>query len=65
MVFISIFIALEIAIEPNPYKTHLIILLFAYITLKYGIVEKLIDKKWIQLIYLKWLKPLYYITDNE
>ncbi|MBC8428239.1 hypothetical protein H8D04_00005 [bacterium] len=53
-VFISIFLALEVSTPPNPYKTHLIILLFAYITLKHGIVEKiekLIDKviKWTKI----------------
>lgn len=53
-VFISIFLALEVSVPPNPYKTHLIILLFAYIILKHGIVEKiekLIDKviKWTKI----------------
>ena len=52
-VFISIFIALEIAIPPNPYKTHLIVLLFAYITLKHGVVEKI--EKLIKRI-IEWTK---------
>jgi len=40
---ISIYIALEISIPPNPYKTHLIILLTIYICLKYNIVSKILS----------------------
>jgi hypothetical protein len=48
---ISIYIALEISVPPNPYKTHLIVLLSLYICLKHDIpnkiltsIEKLIDR---------------------
>ena len=48
---ISIYIALEISVPPNPYKTHLIVLLIIYICLKHNIpskvinvIEKLIDR---------------------
>ena len=37
---ISVLIALEIAIPPNPYKTELILGLSLFIVLKYDIVEK-------------------------
>jgi len=36
---ISICIALEISLPPNPYKTHLIILLTLYICLKHNVVD--------------------------
>ena len=39
---ISIYIALEISEPPNPYKTHLIILLSLYICLKHDIPNKII-----------------------
>ena len=38
---ISICIALEISLPPNPYKTHLIILLTLYICLKHNVVDKI------------------------
>ena len=41
---ISICIALEISLPPNPYKTHLIILLTLYICLKHDIVEKILER---------------------
>ena len=40
---IAIYIALEISIPPNPYKTHLIILLTIYICLKYDVPSKIIN----------------------
>ena len=40
---ISVLIALEIAIPPNPYKTELILGLSLFIVLKYDIVEKIED----------------------
>jgi hypothetical protein len=40
---ISIYIALEISEPPNPYKTHLIILLVMYICLKHNIVSKILS----------------------
>ena len=40
---ISVLIALEIAIPPNPYKTELILGLSLMIVLKYDIVEKIED----------------------
>ena len=39
----AIFLALEIAIPPNPYRVHLIICLTALIMLKHDIPSKLID----------------------
>jgi len=38
---ISICIALEISLPPNPYKTHLIILLTLYICLKHNVVDRI------------------------
>ena len=40
---ISVLIALEIAIPPNPYKTELILGLSLMIVLKYDIVERIED----------------------
>ena len=40
---ISIYIALEVSQPPNPYKTHLIILLTIYICLKHNIVSKILS----------------------
>ena len=47
----AIFIALEIAIPPNPYRIHLILCLTALILLKHDIPSKLIDvlEKYIKL----------------
>ena len=39
---ISIYIALEISQPPNPYKTHLIVLLSLYICLKHDIPNKIL-----------------------
>lgn len=39
---ISIYIALEISVPPNPYKTHLIVLLSLYICLKHDIPSKIL-----------------------
>lgn len=39
----AIFLALEIAIPPNPYRVHLIVCLTALIMLKHDIPSKLID----------------------
>ena len=39
---VSIYIALEISIPPNPYTTHLIILLSVLICLKYDIPNKIL-----------------------
>ena len=39
----AIFLALEIAIPPNPYRVHLILCLTALIMLKHNIPSKLID----------------------
>jgi hypothetical protein len=52
---ISICIALEISLPPNPYKTHLIILLTLYICLKHDIVEKILER--YNELY-KWFKSL-------
>ena len=38
---ISVLIALEIAIPPNPYANSLIIAMTIYIVLKFGLVEKI------------------------
>ena len=55
---ISICIALEISLPPNPYKTHLIILLTLYICLKHDIVEKILER--YNELY-KWLKLKYFV----
>jgi hypothetical protein len=40
---ISVLIALEIAIPPNPYKEELILMLVIAIVLKHDIVEKILN----------------------
>ncbi len=50
---ISIFIALEISIEPNPYARSLIVVLVLYICLKYNIVERIME---LYNKVFKWLK---------
>ena len=47
----AIFLALEIAIPPNPYRVHLIICLTALILLKHNIPDKVINtlEKYIKL----------------
>ena len=55
---ISIYIALEVSIEPNPYIRHLIVILVLYICLKYNIVEKII--KVLNKV-ISWLKLKYKI----
>ena len=42
-VVISVLIALEISIPPNPYKEELILLLVISIVLKHDIVEKILN----------------------
>ena len=42
-ILITIFIALEISIPPNPYKIHLLILLISIIALKYNITSRIIN----------------------
>ena len=42
-ILITIFIALEISIPPNPYKMHLLILLISIIALKYNITSRIIN----------------------
>jgi len=46
--FAAVWIGLEVAIPPNPYKTHLIVILLILIVHKYHIVGKLINtlEKW-------------------
>ena len=43
-VVISVLIALEISIPPNPYKEELILLLVISIVLKHDIVEKILKR---------------------
>ena len=38
----AIFISLEVSIPPNPYKTHLIVVLMLLIALKYDIPNKVV-----------------------
>ena len=40
----AIYISLEISIPPNPYKTHLIVVLSLLICLKHDIPNKIMDK---------------------
>jgi len=50
--FTAIFIAMEIAIPPNPYRVHLIVCLTALILLKHNIPDKMIntlEKLWKSL----------------
>jgi len=51
-VIISVLIALEIAIPPNPYAKSLIIVMSVYIVLKHGLVEKIekLLSKWIDVL---------------
>ena len=53
--FISIYIALEIAIPPNLYTKQLVFCLIIYIILTYNIVPKVINtfSRYINLIKLK------------
>jgi hypothetical protein len=55
---ISICIALEISLPPNPYKTHLIVLLTLYICLKHNIVERIIE---LECRAFKWIKEQFNI----
>ena len=50
---ISIYIALEIAIPPDPYARYLIIALVLYICLKHNIVERIMER---YTKVFKWLK---------
>jgi len=50
---ISIYIALEISIPPDPYARYLIVVLVLYICLKYNIVERIM--KLYNKVF-KWLK---------
>jgi len=50
---ISVLIALEISIPPNPYARYLIVMLVLYISLKNNIVERII-KRYSKII--KWIK---------
>ncbi len=50
---ISVLIALEISIPPNPYARYLIVMLVLYISLKNNIVERII-KSYNKII--KWIK---------
>ena len=50
---IAIFMALEISQPPNPYKTHLIVLLSLYICLKHDIPNRILD---LYSKAFKWLK---------
>jgi len=52
-VVISVLIALEISIPPNPYKEELILLLVISIVLKHDIVEKIL-KRYNKII--KWVR---------
>jgi hypothetical protein len=56
---ISVLIALEIALPPNPHTKSLIIAMTIYITLKHGLVEKIekLLNKW-KIILTKKLKAL-------
>ena len=51
-VIISVLIALEIAIPPNPYAKSLIIAMSVYIVLKHGLVEKIekLLSKWSRIL---------------
>mgnify|MGYP003652027692 CR=1 len=40
---VSVFIALEVAIPPNPYKTHLITILVLLIAHKYDVPGRMTD----------------------
>ena len=50
---ISIYIALEIAIPPDPYARYLIVVLVLYICLKHNIVERIMER---YTKTFKWLK---------
>ena len=50
---ISIYIALEIATPPNPYKTEIIVLLSLLIALKHDIPDKIVHL--IEKLIVKWL----------
>ena len=50
---ISIYIALEIAIPPDPYARYLIVVLVLYICLKHNIVERIMER---YTKAFKWLK---------
>ena len=50
---ISVLIALEISIPPNPYARYLIVMLVLYISLKNNIVERII-KRYSKII--KWVR---------
>ena len=50
---ISIYIALEIATPPNPYKMQIIVLLSLLIALKHDIPDKIVHL--IEKLIVKWL----------
>jgi len=54
---ISIFIALEVSVPPNPYKTHLIVCLLLLIALKYNFpnrVVSLVEKLTLKCLNYYW-----------
>jgi len=54
---ISIFIALEVSVPPNPYKTHLIVCLLLLISLKYNFpnrVVSLVEKLTLKCLNYYW-----------
>lgn len=56
----SVLVALEIALPPNPYKTHLIISLMLLIALKYDLpskIELILEKIVVTLLNLFWKSP--------
>ena len=50
---VSIYIALEIATPPNPYKTEIIVLLSLLIALKHDIPDKIV--RIVEKLIVKWL----------
>ena len=56
----SVLVALEIALPPNPGKTHLIISLTLLIALKYDLpskIELILEKIVVTLLNLFWKSP--------
>ena len=41
--FMIVFIALEVGIEPNPYKNHIIITAVIVIALKHNVVDRILN----------------------
>ena len=50
---VSIYIALEIATPPNPYKTEIIVLLSLLIALKHDIPDKIVHI--VEKLIVRWL----------